>query len=111
MQQDIRWLKIAMDQSMIMSMLDRAGQNDHQRGSFILRKLVLPHVAEEIRPIDKFEHHEGMRGTRKTYHFAEFVHLHDVRMFELGDRLSFDLEPQPLFRAGEFRIEEHFDCD
>src|SRR5688500_4337728 len=105
-QLDVGWLEVAMDDPLVVRLLEGLGNlpRDHQR--FINWQGALRHSVSERRPLDELEN-ERHRPIR----FLEAVNAADIRMIQRGKRSRLTLEPRGAFRVGNEQVRQDLDRD
>jgi hypothetical protein len=97
--EDIRWLQIAMKDGPLMGVVDGLGRAQHATGHSALKLLQRERLAVAMREVSladglTFDELHGEKGP--TLVFTNFVDGNDVGMLQSGGGLNFDLEALTL---------------
>src|SRR5439155_8227227 len=86
--QNVRWLDVAMNDSLLMRVLDRVANLREQFEPLLGSEIILVAVVGDFDPPHQFHYEEGPARLRRT----RIEHLRDIRMIHERERLPLRLE-------------------
>jgi hypothetical protein len=105
-EQDVGRLEVAVDDFLLVGVLDGVGQGADQLGCLRGGLRLAGEVAIQAAPLDEFH---GEVGSAQV--LADLVDLHDVGVLHTCRRLRLDTEAGPFLRAGQGAVADQLERD